>query len=482
MSHEIRTPLHAVIGMTELVLKGQLTAQQREFLATVRDSGEALLSVINDILDFSKIEAEKLVLECAKFHLRESLGDTMKSFAIRAHQQGLELACHIHRDVPAWVVGDYHRLRQVVVNLVNNAIKFTQQGEVVLEVALEAGSGEYSVPGTQYSVPDPSTLIPDPSSLIPDPSSLIPDPSSLIPHPSSLIPDPSSLIPPPSSVIPHPVAEQADSPSDVVLHFTVSDTGIGIPPEKQASIFGMFEQADSSTTRRHGGTGLGLTIASSLVNLMGGRIWVHSEVGRGSQFHFTVRLGRADAEPGETADSEPVCLHGLRVLVVNDNATNRRILDEVLASWQMPPTSVASAAEALEQLRQAEHTGQPFPLVITDAHMPDVNGFMLARQIRDERGIDGPVIMMLTSGDRPNDTGECERLGIAAYLLKPIKQSELLEAIEVALGILGTRRANPAWRGAPGHPVLGVVRGRDGRDPQYRVPPAFASCWPRTAW
>ena len=252
------------------------------------------------------------------------------------------------------------------------------------------------------------------------------------------------------------------------MHFTVSDTGIGIPLEKQTSIFGMFEQADSSTTRRHGGTGLGLTIASSLVNLMGGRIWVHSEVGRGSQFHFTVRLGRADAEPGEGADSEPVCLHGLRVLVVDDNATNRRILDEVLASWQMPPTSVASAAEALEQLRQAEHAGQPFPLVITDAHMPDVDGFMLAGQIRAERGIDGPVIMTLTSGDRANDTGECERLGIAAYLLKPIKQSELLEAIELALGILGTRRTQPGLRGTR-HSTLVAA-------------PAFASCWPRTAW
>ncbi len=168
------------------------------------------------------------------------------------------------------------------------------------------------------------------------------------------------------------------------LHFTVSDTGIGIPAEKQATIFGMFEQADSSTTRRHGGTGLGLAIASRLVGLMGGRIWVQSEVGRGSRFHFTVRLGQADAEPDEAADSEPVCLHGMRVLVVDDNATNRRILDEVLSSWQMLPTSVASAAQAIEQLRQAERAGEPFPLVITDAHMPDVDGFMLARQIRQE--------------------------------------------------------------------------------------------------
>ncbi|MGA2256371.1 MAG: response regulator [Thermoguttaceae bacterium] len=378
MSHEIRTPLNAVIGMTELVLKSNLTSQQREFLSTVRDSGEALLSVLNDILDFSKIEAEKLVLEREKFHLRESLGDTMKSFAIRAHQQGLELACFIHQDVPAWVVGDYPRLRQIVVNLVNNAIKFTQRGEVVLEVARENCSENTCCPENK-----------------------------------------------------------------VELHFTVSDTGIGIPAEKHAAIFGMFEQADSSTTRRHGGTGLGLAIASRLVSLMGGRIWLQSEVGRGSRFHFTAFLDQADAESGEVADAEPLCVHGMRVLVVDDNATNRRILDEVLSSWQLLPTSVENAAQAIQCLRQAERSGEPFPLVITDAHMPDVDGFMLARQIREDREIHGPVIMMLTSGDRPNDMGECGRLGIAAYLLKPIKQSELLEAIELVLGILGTQQAQP---------------------------------------
>ena len=378
MSHEIRTPLNAVIGMTELVLKSQLTAQQREFLSIVRDSGEALLSVINDILDFSKIDAEKLVLEREKFHLRESLGDTMKSFAIRAHQQGLELACYIHQDVPAWVVGDYPRLRQIVVNLVNNAIKFTQHGEVVLEVAREHG------------------------------------------------------------------AEASCSlQNQVQLHFSVSDTGIGIPAEKIDTIFGMFEQADSSTTRRHGGTGLGLPIASRLVGLMGGQIWVESEVGHGSRFHFTVVLDQAATESGEVADAEPLCLHGTRVLVVDDNATNRRILDEVLASWQVLSTSVASAVQALECLRQAERAGHPFPLVITDAHMPEIDGFMLARQIREDREIRGPVIMMLTSGDRPNDMQECERLGIGAYLLKPIKQSELLEAIELVLGMLGSRQLRP---------------------------------------
>ena len=379
MSHEIRTPLNAVIGMTELVLKSQLTQQQREYLSTVRDSGEALLSVINDILDFSKIEAEKLVLEQEKFHLRESLGDTMKSFALRAHQQGLELACHVHRDVPCWLVGDYPRLRQIVVNLVNNAIKFTQRGEVVLEVACESSTE-----------------------------------------------------------------------NDVTLHFTVSDTGIGIAAEKHDTVFGMFEQADSSTTRRHGGTGLGLAIAARLVGLMGGKIWLESEEGRGSRFHFTVHLGRAaEAEPDDPLhgcsagdlDGEPPCLHGMRVLVVDDNATNRRILNDVLASWRMVPTVVAAAAEALELMRQAERDGQPYPLVITDAHMPEVDGFTLAGEIRHGCRTEGPVIMMLTSGDRPSDVAECQRLGISAYLLKPIKQSELLEAIQLALGLLGMRSA-----------------------------------------
>ena len=223
--------------------------------------------MINDILDFSKIEAGKLVLDRGNFDLRESLGDTMKSFAIRAHQQGLELACYIHPEVPRMVSADYGRLRQIVVNLVGNAIKFTERGEVTLEVAQETRDDR-----------------------------------------------------------------------ETVLHFTVADTGIGIPAEKQAVIFDVFEQADASTTRRHGGTGLGLAIARRLVDAMGGRIWVESEVGRGSRFHFVVRLGLAGGEPAEAPSPEPASLHGVRVLAVDDNATNRRILEEVLHSWHMAPT------------------------------------------------------------------------------------------------------------------------------------------------
>jgi PAS domain S-box-containing protein len=369
MSHEIRTPLNAVIGMTELVLRSPLSAQQREYLSTVKDSGEALLSVINDILDFSKIEAGKLVLDHLPFDLRESLGDTMKSLAIRAHQKSLELAFYCHTDVPRRVLGDYARLRQVVLNLVSNAVKFTEQGEVVLEVNREAVEGRH-----------------------------------------------------------------------VVLRMTVSDTGIGIPADKQADIFGMFEQGDSALTRRYGGTGLGLAIASRLVAMMGGSIAVDSQVGQGSRFQFTVRLELADPAESDDLVLVPSCLHGLRVLVVDDTATNRRILDEVLRHWHMEPELAAGAVQAMALLQAAHRAGSPYPLVLTDAHMPDVDGFTLTESLRKDPGLAATKVIMLTSGDRPEDMSHCADLGIAAYLLKPAKQSELLEAIEQTMGVLITKR------------------------------------------
>ncbi len=369
MSHEIRTPMNAVIGMTELVLKTPLSATQRDYLSSVKDAGEALLSVIKDVLDFSKIEAGKMVLEREPFDLRESLGDTMKSLAIRAHQKNLELAFCCHPHVPRRVVGDYNRLRQVVINLVGNAIKFTDQGEVLLEVDRESLDGR-----------------------------------------------------------------------EAVLQFTVMDSGAGIPLEKQTAIFGMFEQGDGALTRRHGGTGLGLAIASRLVSLMGGTIRVESEVGKGSRFHFNVRLELADSDEADDMVIVPACLYGLRVLVVDDTLTNRRILDEVLRHWHMQPTLAASAAEALAELRAAQQAGTAYRLVLTDAHMPDVDGLMMTESIRQDPAIAATAVIMLTSGDRTEDAMHCERLNIARYLLKPVKQSELLEAIERTLGVMVTRQ------------------------------------------
>ncbi|MDY6989793.1 MAG: response regulator [Thermodesulfobacteriota bacterium] len=362
MSHEIRTPINGVIGMTGLLLDTELTPEQQQYAQITRSSADALLSVINEILDYSKIEAGKLDVEIMDFDLAMTVEEVMDVLALDAHNKGLELVFLVHQDVPALIRGDPARLRQVLINLANNAIKFTEKGEVLIRVSVDA-----------------------------------------------------------------------ESDHEAIIRFEVSDTGIGIPDNRLDCLFQPFTQVDGSTTRRYGGTGLGLTISKDLARMMGGKIGVESKEGEGSMFWFTATLEK-QGQGREVKMVVPEDIRGRRILVVDDNATNRLVLREQLRSWDCDYDEAQGGGVALEKLREAVAERRPFEIAILDMQMPEMDGETLGRKIKEDPDLEGTILVMLTSVVEPGGPARTKEIGFAAYLTKPVKQSELFDCLTTVVG------------------------------------------------